>query len=80
MKILQIGIPALTFSLMWLVLSGHFDAFHLSVGALSVAVVIIAAWRLSIFPKDVAKRNSNKLRGIILSAAQLSGVLLCLRL
>lgn len=52
MKILQIGIPALTFSLMWLVLSGRFDAFHLSVGALSVVVVVMAAWRLSIFPKD----------------------------
>jgi multicomponent Na+:H+ antiporter subunit E len=51
MKLLQIGIPALFFLLLWLLLSGHYDPFHIGLGVFSVILVVAATWKLSIIPK-----------------------------
>lgn len=50
MKFLQIGIPAFSLFLLWLLLSGHYDPFHIGIGVASVALVIVGTWKLSIFP------------------------------
>jgi multicomponent Na+:H+ antiporter subunit E len=50
MKLLQIGIPALFLFLLWLLLSGHYDPFHIGLGIFSVAMVLILTWKLAIFP------------------------------
>ena len=52
MKIIQVGILALALFLLWVVLSGFFDAYHLLLGILSVTLVIAAVWKLSLFPRQ----------------------------
>lgn len=47
MKLLQIGIPALAFFLLWLILSGHFDPFHITVGVISTVLVVFGLRQLA---------------------------------
>ena len=52
MKALQIGIPALFLFIVWLILSGKFDPLHIGLGLVSVSLVMLLSWRLSIKPSD----------------------------
>jgi len=52
MKLFHIGVPILSLSLLWLILSGVFDPFHIALGILSIAIVVRVAWNLLLFPKD----------------------------
>lgn len=55
MKLLHYGIPSLALFLIWLVLSGHYDVFHISLGAFSTFVVITASRKLFQYPQQATQ-------------------------
>jgi len=57
MNIIKVGIPALSFFLLWLAFSGFLDPFHLALGVISVIIVVAAVWKLAIFPQDMPGRD-----------------------
>lgn len=56
------GAQALVLVVLWLVLSGHYDAFHLSLGALSVAIVLFIHRKMdAIRTRECAARESMRI-------------------
>ncbi len=50
---------ALTLFVLWLILSGKFDAFHVSIGAVSALCVALGTRRLLLLPPDIGRPGTH---------------------